>query len=46
MRSYTYYWESNSNKMVKSGGSFQPLVGYWFYAKVSGCTLIFPPKVF
>jgi len=41
VRSYAYYWESNSYKMLKSGGSFEPLKGYWFYARVDGCTMVF-----
>jgi hypothetical protein len=41
VRGYAYYWESNSYKMLRSGGSFEPLKGYWFYAKVDGCTMVF-----
>ena len=46
VRSYAYYWQGGAYHTLSIGGSFEPLVGYWFYAKVSGCTLIFPPKVY
>ena len=44
VRTYAYYWQGGAYHTLSSGGSFEPLKGYWFYAKVSGCTLIFPPK--
>jgi len=46
VRSTVYYWQGGAYLTVPSGGTFQPLVGYWFYAKVSGCTLIFPTPTF
>lgn len=40
LRPYIYYWEGGAYHSIPAGGNFNPLYGYWVYAKTP-CTIIF-----
>ena len=37
-----YRWTGTRYDSLSSGGTFQPLAGYWMRVFVEGCTIVFP----